>query len=568
MYYILAFIFMVIVAMGCLLTEVVDTHKKPAEKGFLSNLVVFFEKPAISFCGLLFLFSIFLASRLFHLGIAPTGLHVDEMGMAYDAVCLSGEGMDRWGHVHPVYLDNFHTGQSLLYAYLTSVLLKFLPISKFIIRLPAAIVASLSFFSMFVIGKIVTGKKIGGLIADSLMIVTPYFLMSERWALDCNLFLSMSVVSLAFVLLALEKRKWYLYLLSGLSLGITLYTYILSYLVIPLFVLCILIWMIVRRKKSQSGAFKDVIKDMLILIIPIVLLGIPLLLEQLVNMGIVKPFSLLGSDYFMFSTERSEEFVPSNFFANIGMLSKQLFTNDELAYNAIPQFGAILKPMIPLALYGLYLTVKRLIKERRDCDFAIAAFALCGYLILLFMKAPNFNRYNELFLSILIFNLVALWEMINGTKWAQIFGIFSILAVCVCFAFFAKYYYCDMNDEYNPHLLFSSVEYADALKVADDLYNPDKSKKVYVEIEYDMLSCDDLMLAAYSGAKSADWRAFINGETGDSLGRIVTHFPEEFDENEEAVYVLGVSWNHISDYLISIGFNEDRRFENYRILYR
>jgi hypothetical protein len=52
------------------------------------------------------------------------------------------------------------------------------------------------------------------------------------------------------------------------------------------------------------------------------------------------------------------------------------------------------------------------------------------------------------------------------------------------------------------------------------------------------------------------------------MGNIAFNFPEEFDENEDAVYILGTDWNHIVSYLTSIGYNTDTSFEGYTIVYK
>ncbi len=59
---------------------------------------------------------VFVLTRLFLLTSVPRGLHVDEAGMAYDAFCLANYGTDRYMTWHPVYLTNYGSGQSALYA--------------------------------------------------------------------------------------------------------------------------------------------------------------------------------------------------------------------------------------------------------------------------------------------------------------------------------------------------------------------------------------------------------------------------------------------------------------------
>ena len=52
-----------------------------------------------------------------------------------------------------------------------------------------------------------------------------------------------------------------------------------------------------------------------------------------------------------------------------------------------------------------------------------------------------------------------------------------------------------------------------------------------------------------------------------ALKNYIFAFPENFDETENAIYILGYEWDHISNYLISIGFNCDETIPGYKILY-
>ena len=85
--------------------------------------------------GLIWLVGIGL--RLYRLTEIPAGMHVDEAGMAYDAWCLGNFGTDRFLNKWPVYLINYGSGQSAMYAYLTMVFLKFGGVNLWMIRMPA-----------------------------------------------------------------------------------------------------------------------------------------------------------------------------------------------------------------------------------------------------------------------------------------------------------------------------------------------------------------------------------------------------------------------------------------------
>jgi len=585
MYRFIAIAGTIIVAAACILNEITKKKnpggKLNSESKFGKWLIDWTEKPMVAPGIMLIMFIVFLASRLFHLQVAPTGIHCDEIGMAYDAMCLANSGCDRWGHAYPVYLQNYAAGQSSLYAYTFALLLKFFPFSFKLMRIPAVIYASGAFFCNYLSGKIITGKKLGGILGAGLVIITPYFLMSERWGLDCNLFLSLASMALAFTLVAINNTKIRWYVLAGLFWGITLYTYIVSYVIIPVFIVLVMIFITLRLRENakRSGDNKADAKTMFkyfgALVIPIVLLGTPLMLEQMVNLGIIGEFSFLGSDYFVFMPERAGEFSFGNIIDNLFILSRQLFTDDELTYNALPGFGALLMPMIPLFYYGLYTILKRVVTaikhksiSERMTEIVLLSLFVVGFCEMMVIYKPNFNRYNELFLPILLFMMVGLWELLSGKLMSFASGVASLAAVFVCFAFFAKFYYCDMNDVYGKHLLFETTEVADAVMASEKYFDPAKDKTYYIEIEYDMLSSQDLMIACAGNVSQKDWLEYAKGNTGDRMGRFNLHFTDNFDENENAIYILGNSWSHISEYICSVGFVWDKTFGNYAILYK
>lgn len=57
----------------------------------------------------------------------PMAWHPDEAGSAYDAWCIANYGVDRYRMSYPVLFTNFGGGgQSALYTYMASFLLKYL----------------------------------------------------------------------------------------------------------------------------------------------------------------------------------------------------------------------------------------------------------------------------------------------------------------------------------------------------------------------------------------------------------------------------------------------------------
>ena len=178
--------------------------------------------------------------RIYKVQEIPHGLNVDEAGMAYDAYCLANYGTDRYLNHLPVYLINFGGGQSALYAYITSILIKIMGFSIFTIRLPAIVLGILAIIACYFMTKDKLGERFA-LAFMALIAICPWHIMSSRWGLDCNLLAPMSIIS---IFLLSKAKNTIGYITAGISFGLTLYTYALSYIILPIFlalsIICLL----------------------------------------------------------------------------------------------------------------------------------------------------------------------------------------------------------------------------------------------------------------------------------------------------------------------------------------
>src|SRR5699024_2523005 len=110
---------------------------------------------------------------------------------------------------------------------------------------------------------------------EFVIVICPWHFMQSRWALDCNLLSSMLLISIYILTKAVKTKSKAIYLLAGILFGITLYTYALSYIIIPILLLLLLVYMLYTKKVKIS--------DIIIFGIPLGLLAIPLILSLLVN---------------------------------------------------------------------------------------------------------------------------------------------------------------------------------------------------------------------------------------------------------------------------------------------
>lgn len=312
---------------------------------------------------LLIIFAVFLFSRLFHLDITPAGIHYDEAGMAFDAKTLAMYGTDRHNNSFPFYLPAYGGGQSALYAYSLALILKFVPFSNFVMRLPAVIYGCLAFFSSYFLVKELFEDKRWALLGPIFVTITPYFFTSERWALDCNLFLSLATFSFYLFYRAHKNGRYRDYILAGFALGLTLYTYVLSYIVLPIFLGLSIVYVILI---NRDGIKKFEILKYVVMAIPLGVMAFPLLLMQLINMGKIKPFKFLIFDFPKLGFYRGSEMSISSIPKNIDRLWMMLFRGEQFSFNVMPHFNPVYIIMIPFIVIGFIICIVRSVKLIRE----------------------------------------------------------------------------------------------------------------------------------------------------------------------------------------------------------
>ena len=92
------------------------------------------------------------ALRILGLGFFPPGLNQDEASTGCDAWALLVSGMDRNGDSWPVLFASWGSGQNVLYAYVLLPLMALFGRSVTVLRLPAALLGTLSLFLFWRMG--------------------------------------------------------------------------------------------------------------------------------------------------------------------------------------------------------------------------------------------------------------------------------------------------------------------------------------------------------------------------------------------------------------------------------
>ncbi len=352
------------------------------------------------------LFILILFIHLYRLGELPVGMEVDEIGMAYDAWCVGNFGVDRYLKTFPVYLNNYGGGQSVMYMYLAVPFLKNVGFSALMARMPGFIFSMLTcIFGFFLIKKI--RGRIAGALYLFLFAALPYFTQAGRIALDCNLMLGCTVIILYLLEYCLrqDENRLLPYLFLGVVTGISLYSYALSNMIYPIFFLLLYPFLRICGKKIS-------LRQILVFMAPAVIIAIPLILVQVVNIWQLEDMHIGVLTIPRIIDYRLKEVSLSEIRPNITWIFRSLFTADNQEFDSFPQFGALYMFSIPVIIAGFLITLVRTVKaakaERCIFDGVILLYFAVMMGIALVLLGVTTYRINSMFFELAFFIVVAI----------------------------------------------------------------------------------------------------------------------------------------------------------------
>lgn len=323
--------------------------------------------------GLMFLCTILL--RVYKLAQLPDILHIDEAGLGYNAWCLAHYGTDRYLNVHPFYAQNFEGGQSPLYTYMLVLLIKTIGcgnVSLWLTRLPA-VIASLLLWGVGVksISLIFHDRKFT-IAAACFLAFCPYYIMSGRFALDCNLMLCCCAVSLLFLLKYIQTNKLPFLIFCGISFGFTMYSYALSYFMVPIFLVLITLYLLYTRKITFPRAILFAI-TVCITAIPVILFACSLLFQW-------EPIHFLGFVISPIASDRMKDVASSSFWENVTDIIKITLTHSFYPQDAVDKFYTLYPVSIPFIVLGMVYSVYRVVISVVKKTFHPASLYLFFYI--------------------------------------------------------------------------------------------------------------------------------------------------------------------------------------------
>jgi 4-amino-4-deoxy-L-arabinose transferase-like glycosyltransferase len=198
-----------------------------------------------------------LTALLYVPGLAASPPHLthDEIKFAVQSKTIADTGRDSNGRMFAVYFPEpgFSGGRDPVCIYLTAAVLKVLPFTEQAIRLPSALVGALSVGLIFILAHRLFGRTSTAWIVAAVLATTPTYFIHSRLALSVIYPVPFVLLWLLFLQRHLAAPHRYSAALCGVALGLGIYSYLGSVLMMPLYLGVTCGVLAVRREWRDAG---------------------------------------------------------------------------------------------------------------------------------------------------------------------------------------------------------------------------------------------------------------------------------------------------------------------------
>lgn len=172
------------------------------------------------------IFVLSLSVRFINLSEFPTGFHIDEANLGYNAYSILMTGKDDNGNFLPLHHNMFDDFNPTGYHYLTVIPVAVFGLTEFATRFTAAIFGSFLIVAVFFLGFLVTNDKRVGILAALFTSLSPWGILFSRTSAETLVATFFVVTGFALLFYFLKYRKTY-------ALPIATFFLILSFFIYP-----------------------------------------------------------------------------------------------------------------------------------------------------------------------------------------------------------------------------------------------------------------------------------------------------------------------------------------------
>lgn len=481
----------------------------------------------------LLLLAVFL--RVYRIATVPLGVHIDETGLGLNAWSIANFGTDRYGNFMPVCPSNFYGEQSAFYTYFCALFVKIFGLNMYTLRMPGVIMGILTVVFGALIMKGKWGEK--GLLAGlALLGICPWFVMSSRYALDCNVMLGMLTIALYSLMRLMrrvqeepEKKHYGNFALTGILFGLVLYTYIIAAIVIAVFGILFGAYYLFYKKENKGLRFKQ----LLFMAIPMVILVIPLLLVVCVNYFDLEPIVTPFFSVPRMITNRTEE-VAFTLGDIPGKLKRLIYvlTSDGI-FGSSDRYWSMYWWSLPFALMGGIFSIRDAWKACKGreigADFIMLLVAAAE--VVMFIPCGLYNYHiNGIYIAMVYFVIKGIWGLIHYLKQPKVrtgCGIAVTVFYTATFIGFAWEYFAAPGTDTN--WVYNGAN--EALSLLEENH---KEKDIYILGEPGELYLMSHPIAPEEFKNACDEYGHVY-----AYGNVHFHEPDSYNENQVYVFHKG-----------------------------
>ncbi|MCI9178053.1 MAG: glycosyltransferase family 39 protein [Clostridia bacterium] len=478
------------------------------------------------------IFLIGILIRIVGISDYPNALNVDEASAGYEAYSILTTGNDRNGNFLPVYLVAWGSGQNALLTYLIIPFISLFGLTTLSIRLPMAIIGSISLFFFYFLLKEITNKKLA-LIGLAFFAICPWHILKSRWGLESNLFPDFILYFLFFLIKGLKNRNKKFFYLSFIFAGLSAYAYATSYFFLPLFIIPLLIILIRKKEITLVQSF--------FAICIIFIITLPLILFVLINTFHLPQLNLPFMTIPRLSSNRYEE-LTSIFSMNFLTQSISNFVNslyvlllqyDNLPWNALKFFGTIYPISTIFLFLGILICFSKQVKKIEINYYYIFNLYFIICLLLMFICEPNINRLNIIFIPIIYYCIIGIYFLLKHKQ--KLISIALIAIYSISFILMLPNYF---SQDWNSYFTFEGN-----LEEVFNYTNHLENKKIYIT---NKIKEPYMYVLFYTKYSSQDFYQSVEYDNPHTGFRQVTHFGNYYFtnisnisvENQSCIYII------------------------------
>ena len=367
----------------------------------------------------------------FRLLQTPGGLTVDEASFGYNGVLLSKTLHDENGKYLPLFVLSIagHDWRQPITQYFITGFFKLLPPSSFTLRFTSVIVATVSAWLLYKLSKNLFSEKLA-FFPVLIFVTAPIIFMQSHLALDNIMPVPFVILWLFFIIKAKKENLGYLFL-SGVSLGISLYSYKAMRIIVPPLSLVTIFYLYY----SSGWNFKKTLNSILAF-----LSGVLPFFAIMPVLRIWYPGAISGGYQFHF-------IAWDNFFYPIISTFDPSFLfikGDSTIYHSTGMHGMFLLATIPLFLIGIYQGIKK----GGPWILIITSFFAVPLLFGLINSSYRASRLLAMVPSFVLICAFGVEYLIKGGRWLRASAVLILILVFLNFFNFARYYWYSYPKRY------------------------------------------------------------------------------------------------------------------------